>query len=408
MATPYEVPRKKLEKIFEDRIVPLVFGETERFAPGEKPVLVQLIGQLAAGKSTALGNILNQYPGRMAEVSPDQYRTYHPQYKQIMRERPHEMVALTNEAMWAWSDMVRDYAHAESHGLVVEGTGRNPDYLSADAQHMAASTRRHPGFHVETWVVATAEEVSSKDMVGRYLASSPGRGRWADSYAHDQMFAQLPHTVEVMEQDPSVARVVITDREGTLHYDNTRGPDGAWLQNPRGAQALREARHEGKVPLDQPQGQEWMASYWQHNRALIERGELNSQTAPTMLRLYEHADRIAPVAHHGQDDHLHQHTQKQTVQKAVLLAGERGAPNADLPPTPEAFLNASPPQKQDYLQTMQHAGPAEQEAVHEDAADAARRAQQGQAPPGVQNTRAESSRHGPDHGGDGRNSGLDR
>ena len=386
-----EQEKEELREIFHQEIVPMVFGGLEPFPQGQKPVLVQLIGQLAAGKSTALGDILERYPGRMAEVTPDRYRAFHPNYTQVMRERPHEMVEQTNDAMYFWSDMVRDYAHAQGYGLVVEGTGRNPDDLRAYAQYMAEPVdSRHSGFWNETWAVATPDMVSCNDMVGRYLSSPLGQGRWNDAQAHDQMFAQLPHTVAVMEQDPSVSRVVVTDRDGRTHYDNTRGPDGNWVQEPRGSQALREARLEGQVPLDQPQSRTWLTSYWSHNRAVIERGELNKRTAPTMRRLHEHADRIAPVAYSGQDERLHEHSQHQTVQGAVLLAGERGVPNSKLPATPTEFLTASPDQQRAYLTTMQQADPTS--AVPDDAADAVRRTQQGQAPPGVQRTRPDSAR----------------
>ncbi len=87
------------------------------------------------------------------------------------------MVPLTSQAMYVWSDMVRQYAHQHGYGIVVEGTFRSPEYLVQYAQEAAQPVPGvHDGFLNEIVVVATPREQSALDMVGRYLADPPGRG----------------------------------------------------------------------------------------------------------------------------------------------------------------------------------------------------------------------------------------
>lgn len=314
-----------------------------------------------------------------------------------MRDHPQEMVALTSQAMYAWSDMVREYAHANGYGLVTEGTFRRVDYLLEYAEEMAQPVQgQHEGFVNEVVVVATPEDRSCLDMVGRYLGDPPGEGRWADAPGHDSSYEQLPLSVEALEASSHIHRVIVTDRSGTVHYDNSRGVDGQWVQEPRASQVLREARGEGRVPFDQKEATAWMSSYWKHTEKLLQRGELGPVTAPTMLALHERADRVAQVAYRGNTDQLAQHEQWQKVQKVVFMAANRGAPNSELPHHPEEFLNADATQQAQFIATLRSVGkPAP--GLPEDAVEAVMRAQQGVAPPTIRTSPSSASPASSEH-----------
>lgn len=74
MPEPYEVRPEKLREIFDEYIKDLVFGDTQPAPPGQRPVMVQLGGQLAAGKSHALKGVIDRHRGQVALVSPDDFR----------------------------------------------------------------------------------------------------------------------------------------------------------------------------------------------------------------------------------------------------------------------------------------------------------------------------------------------
>lgn len=382
MANEFDVSPEELQRIFDELIQPRLFRNAKPYPRGERPVLVQLGGQLAAGKSHALNDIVVRHGGRIVQLSPDQLRTFHPRYEEIMRDRPHEMVPLTSQAMYVWSDMVRQYAHQHGCGIVVEGTFRSPEYLVQYAQEAAQPVPGvHDGFLNEIVVVATPREQSALDMVGRYLADPPGEGRWADIGGHDVTFDQLPLSVEILENTPQIDRVIVTDRAGTIHYDNSRGPDGAWQQPARAAEALREARSEGKIPFNAEQAQKWLNAYWKNSADLIAREELNPTTAPTMLALHQHADRVAHVAYADDPERMAQHETWQKVQKIVFQAGERGVPNTQLPRHPEEFMNASKEEKTRFYALVAGALKETSQDLPKDAVEAVKRAQQGVAPP---------------------------
>ncbi|MGW5880218.1 zeta toxin family protein [Nocardiopsis terrae] len=415
MPASYEIDGKKLEDIFEAYIRPMVFDGIDPVSPGGRPTVVLLGGQTAAGKSSAFKGILARHGKDMVEIKPDDFRQFHPKIEEIEREDPHSMVEHTSQAMYAWSDMARKYAHSHGYGLIIENTYSRPEYLLKYAKELSdpvyetqkngARFLVHSGYEVESVVVATPAKRSCLDLVGRYLRQPPHEARWSDAEFHNFAFSQLPRSVEELEGSPHVNRVIVTDRDGVIHYNNARSDDGDWKHPPCAAEMLSQARSEGKMPFDQLQAQNWLKEYWNYSQDLIKRGELTAQTAPTMLTLHAHADEVAVVAYAGQDDRLSEHTKHQAVNRAVFMAGERGAPNSELPHAPSQFFAAEPAQRQRFVKAMQTA--AADPTVNQEAAEAVRRSQQGLAPPGVRGEQATStetdaaqSRREPDKGSD--------
>jgi hypothetical protein len=412
---PYEVSPERLQQIFDKRIKKLLFGSIKPVAPGERPVLILLGGQTAAGKSSALNGISERHGDDIAQINPDDFRLFHPKLDEIMRDAPHEMTDHTAQAMYAWSDMARNYAHAHGYRLIIENTFSRPEYLAKYAEELskpAYTTREdgttvqvHGGCDVEAAAVATPTERSCLDMVGRYLDEPVEEARWSDAEYHDFVFDQLPRSLDVLEADPHVDRVIVTDRSGTIHYDNTRGTDGAWAQEPQAGQALCEARSEGRVAFSQEEAADWLSKYWEYGQALLDRGELDARTAPTMHVLHGHADRVAQVAYAGNADQLARHELWQKVQKVVFMAGERGVPNTELPHHPEAFVNADAEKKAQFVTALRSAGKTSP-SLPEDGMDAVRRAQQGVAPPTIRASPSSDPPTSPEHR-QGREKGTD-
>ncbi|WP_017558047.1 zeta toxin family protein [Nocardiopsis baichengensis] len=400
----FGVSEERMRQIFDRRIVRFLgFHRTVPVHSGP-PTVVLLGGQMAAGKSSSLAGIIERHGDAVTPISPDDFRAFHPDYEQIMAERPHDLVELTAPAMRTWNAMAQQYAHEAGYPLVIEGTfGHSPGVLKiVDRMAHTPESGLHPGFEAEVVGVAVSEYRSRLDMVGRYLSHPPGQGRWVPAEAHDRVYAAVPETMDALEADENVRRVIVTDRSGTVHYDNTRGEDGAWLHPPGAGEALKQARSEGQVPFGRQEAREWMASYWRYAESFAQRGEINTVTAPTMLALHTDADRIAPIAYADDNAALEEHRRWQTMQKAVVLAGQRGADNSALPHSPGAFLGASSEERAAYAAAITQSGERSQQ-VDAQASEAVRRARQGMAPPGQRPTAPRDQgrprgRGGPDPG----------
>ncbi|GAB3205311.1 Zeta toxin [Marinactinospora thermotolerans DSM 45154] len=379
--TPYEVKPEQLQEIFHEDIKDLVFAGIGRT---HKPTLVLLGGQLAAGKSTATKRIIKYHGDDIAPVTPDNFRKFHPHYSKIQQERPLDMAALTNEAMHRWNEMTQQHAHAHGYSLILEGTFAHPSRVMGVVERFAQAPEpgAHEGFRIEAVAMAVSEYRSRLDMVKRYLSEPPEEGRWADAESHDRIYGMVPQTLDTLEASPHVDRIVVTDRSGTIYYENERGDDGRWSRPPRAGEALKEARSEGEVPFSRVEASEWLASYWENAEQLIERGELGPVTAGTMLALHSDADLVAPIAYNGDKEALDLHQRWQTVQKVVFQAGLRGVDNVDLPQSPLKFLEAGAEDKARFLAAFtQSPDKRVGSAADLTTTETVRRAQHGLAPP---------------------------
>lgn len=204
--------------------------------------------------------------------------------------------------------------------------------------------------------------------------------------------------MNALEADRRMLRIVVTDRSGTSHYDNRRGVDGEWTEAPRVGDALRDARSEGDVPFGREEAADWMSAYWRCSEQILERNELNAATAGTMLALHADADLVVGVACGGDRSALAWHERAQTVQKSVILAGQQGADNAELPRTPGAFFAADVSQRARYVAALS-VGATQREAAGavgapsaESSARAAHRAQLGMKAPGTTAAKVDSAR----------------
>ncbi|WP_082376255.1 zeta toxin family protein [Nocardiopsis sp. NRRL B-16309] len=374
----FKVKDEELREVFDDVIRESVFEGSK--AAGGKPVIILLGGQLAAGKSTALKKIREQNPG-IVEIDPDSFRSQHPKYKEIMTECPDKMVQATSQAMQEWARMCRDYAYCQGISVVVEGTFSGSQGPRSFAEKFAEPRDveeggegvSHGGYKVEVVALATPEAQSRLDLVGRYLNSAPGKGRWNPTDAHDRIYKNIPETVSALEKSPSVHRVLVTNRQGDSLYENTRGLDGRLIGAARSAEALRLNRGDGEFPFGKREAEAWLASYSELSKKIVTRRELNSETAPSFLALHADADRMAAVAYAGQENQLAKHTWYQKVRKAVFMAGGRGVDNADLPSSPEGYFSATPAERTRYMEAMK-------------APKTVRRFAQSAVPPGVQGT----------------------
>ncbi|GAB3214251.1 hypothetical protein GCM10027294_53090 [Marinactinospora endophytica] len=336
--------REDFDAVIRDRVF------KDAVPAGQDPVLVLLGGQLAAGKSRSITRITRRHP-HIVEINPDSFRPLHRQYERIMRERPHDMVRATAQAMHAWAGMCREYAFQHGYSLLIEGTFSSPE------GPLKFAAQAPQGYTTEVVVVATPQARSRLDMLGRYLDDPPGKGRWNSVEAHDVGYANLPRTLAALENSPDVGRVIVTDRSGVHHYDNARRDDGTWAVQPGAVEVLHRVRGDGAVPFQEREAQKWLGAYWKRSEMLIRREELTAVTAPSMRELHGDADRIAPVAYERAPHELARHARWQKVQLAVVEAGERGVPNKVLPASPRKYFEASPQERAAFTAALQASGP---------------------------------------------------
>ncbi|MET9797789.1 zeta toxin family protein [Nocardiopsis alba] len=324
----HRVSDGELHAIFEEEVMPFVFRNRH---PAERPELVLLGAQPAAGKSKAQAAVFRTHP-TVVPLSGDALRRFHPHYDALMEHDPLAMPNATAQASGAWVRMSIDHARQNGYSLLLEGIFRDPDMTMGTAHEFAES-----GYRVHVVALGVNERVSRLDSVNRYLSPGADANRWTPATAHDLGYRMSPHTVQAAEDSPHVHRITITDRTGQDLFTNTRTPEGEWA-GPTGAKAALLASRERPLPMED--ARRWLSRREDYTAALIRRGELGAITRPTLERLHVDADSVALQAWPAPGDawRLGRHRSKQRVHRYVLDSAADGVPNELLPTSPVEFL----------------------------------------------------------------------
>ncbi|MEY9211826.1 zeta toxin family protein [Thermobifida halotolerans] len=286
----HHVSPEDLESVFEDPddgVREFVF---HGHAPSPSPVLVLLGAQPAAGKSRVQAALVRRRPD-LVPVTGDRLRAFHPHHSDLMRQDPLAMPNATAQACGAWVRMCIGHALDNRHSLLLEGTFRDPRTTLATAERFAGA-----GYRVEVVAIGVREEVSRLDSVNRYLSPGSVVNRWTPANAHDLGYRMCPRTVAACEASPHVHRITVVDQSGAAHFDNERGPDGAWTGPPGAEAALLRLRER---PFDSEEARIWLYRRDDYTAAVAGRGELTPTTLPTFASLCADADRVAEYAYSG-------------------------------------------------------------------------------------------------------------
>ncbi|MDQ1245805.1 MAG: hypothetical protein QG597_172 [Actinomycetota bacterium] len=211
---------------FETRIAEEVFGHAR---PSDQPVTIVIGGQPGVGKTAGGNRVIDMYPpGEVVRIIGDDLRQFHPDFDHLMATDPLRMPDVTAPAMARWTTMCAEYANDHGYSVLVESTWRRLDETLDNVRQAASHDRS-----THAVVVAVPFEVSRLSTLGRYYRAvdSGEPARWTPPEGHDNAAAQLPDAVLQIAGNPDVHRFTVTDRSGTILFDDSpsrpeRGPEG--------------------------------------------------------------------------------------------------------------------------------------------------------------------------------------
>ena len=190
------------------------------YSPTENPKVALLGGQPGAGKS-GLENMVN-IKKNYVSISGDDYREYHPRFKEINLEYGREASKYTQQWAAEITEKLIKELRKEKYNLIIEGTLR-----TAELPLKEANAFKKAGYNVELNVVAVKPEKSRLGTLERYEAMlKQGKvPRMTPKEHHDLVVNNIGNNLEIIYNSKAFDNIKLFDRENNLLYNYKESPN---------------------------------------------------------------------------------------------------------------------------------------------------------------------------------------
>lgn len=214
-----------MEKDYTDEELEIKFKEIleyykSMYSPTENPKVVLLGGQPGAGKS-GLENMVN-IKKNYVSISGDDYREYHPRFKEINLEYGREASKYTQQWAAEITEKLIKELRKEKYNLIIEGTLR-----TAELPLKEANAFKKAGYNVELNVVVVKPEKSRLGTLERYEAMlKQGKvPRMTPKEHHDLVVNNIGNNLEIIYNSKAFDNIKLFDRENNLLYNYKESPN---------------------------------------------------------------------------------------------------------------------------------------------------------------------------------------
>ena len=214
-----------MEKNYTDEELEVVFQKILKmykssYLPSKNPKVFLLGGQPGAGKS-GLENMIN-IKDEYISISGDDYREYHPRFKEINVEHGREASKYTQQWAAEITEKLIKELREEKYNLIIEGTLRTAELPLKEARAF-----KKAGYEVELNVVVVKPEKSRLGTLERYEAMLKQNKvpRMTPKEHHDLVVNNIGNNLEIIYNSKAFDNIKLFDRGNNLLYNYKENPD---------------------------------------------------------------------------------------------------------------------------------------------------------------------------------------
>jgi hypothetical protein len=249
----YRLSEAEHQAIFERDLKPVLFAGVKS---SSWPVAIIFGGQPGAGKSAAVDSAMRELrqSGGAVQIIGDDFRGYHPQYAQLMKQDDKTAAFYTDRDIGRWVEKAIDEAKAQRVHIVIEGTMRDGGKVAATMGSLRGS-----GYRIDARALAVAWRFSEQGILQRYehQKADRGAGRMTMPEAHRAAYDGMLQTLDRIEAGKWADRVTIYRRGAEVIYSNEL-QGGQWAHAPQ-ARAVVEA--ERARPMTQQERRDYVKGF---------------------------------------------------------------------------------------------------------------------------------------------------
>lgn len=208
------VSEKELQSIYQEIKKVLIEGKSSET---EKCTII-LGGQPGAGKSSfyELRDELIDY----IPINGDEYRRFHPNYKNIIKTDPEHYAERTQSFSNRIVEALIKDLGSSGYNLIIEGTLRNPDVPIKTCKYLKSK-----GYEPELVVVACNAEKSWRSTISRaaLLHEQGFASRLVPIDIYNTTVNQIPLSLDKIEKENCFKKITIINRDGDILYTKGKG-----------------------------------------------------------------------------------------------------------------------------------------------------------------------------------------
>ena len=190
--------------------------------PVQNPHCYMIVGQPGAGKTTLANIFSQQLANNIVFISGDDYRRYHPHYRELVQEFGDNAVLHTQEFAGKMTESLINHLSKLKYNLIIEGTLRTTDVPIKTSQLLNAN-----GYNVTLAAILVKPEVSYLSTIKRYhmMKEFGTIPRQTPKEHHDLVVRSIVHNLDFIYKLKNFSRIQIYNRQGSLLYDTTTSPN---------------------------------------------------------------------------------------------------------------------------------------------------------------------------------------
>jgi predicted ABC-type ATPase len=208
------------EDEFNDIFKTIIRIYTAGILPVNNPTVIILGAQPGAGKTELQGEAELRLLNNAVICNADNFRDFHPLFKEIKRYYEDEYPIITANCAQRWNDMLCLYCQEHKLNYILETT-----FSSGDRLNQTISEIKKAGYQVDIKLLAVDPHLSRLGIHLRYedMLSKTTIGRKVSRMAHDSRFEAIPDAIKSVQSSQLYDNLYLYARsiviEGTEHID---------------------------------------------------------------------------------------------------------------------------------------------------------------------------------------------
>ncbi|MBY3370165.1 hypothetical protein HFN93_35640 [Rhizobium laguerreae] len=197
----------------------------------KNPIFLVVGGQPAAGKTTAIRQLLDKYdPEYTVVVSENELKSFLPDNDRARMRGSHVVEEINRLVVLKWRDQLIEYAIRHRSNIILE-TRDTPNYI-------LLARARYIGYKTELNIVATDRITSFTAMVSRdFIVTIPS----PDAKSHDLSYSGWAFIAATAVCSESFDRIAIIRRSGEIIFENKQANDPTGPMKTIGEQGVMQA-----------------------------------------------------------------------------------------------------------------------------------------------------------------------